>query len=130
MVANCLIDPRSKRGSVFDWMGRDTAVGAFATEPSFDQCYRALDAVAAHKKATEAELYAHLELRSRRNHLSRGHFSPSPRPDEVTARFPRDLMTREDAKVAPNSILTFRPRLGTLRASTSVTGSALRDLAD
>ncbi len=59
MVANRLIDPCSKRG-MLEWVERDVAMPDGWVPPSLDQYYRALDAVAASKEATETELYARL----------------------------------------------------------------------
>lgn len=59
MVANRLVAPCSKRALV-DWMANDVVVPAERAVPSLDQCYRALDAVAQSKKATENHLYARL----------------------------------------------------------------------
>jgi len=59
MVANRLIDPCSKR-RLPEWVERDVAMGNGWTAPSLAQYYRALDAVAEAKAATETELYAQL----------------------------------------------------------------------
>lgn len=59
MVANRLVDPCSKRRLV-EWVERDVAMPAGFVAPSADQYYRALDAVAVAKEATEAQLYATL----------------------------------------------------------------------
>jgi transposase len=60
MVANRLIDPRSKRGTVLDWLQRDVALPLGIAVPSLDQCYRALDVVAELKEQTEEHLYGRL----------------------------------------------------------------------
>ena len=59
MVANRLIDPCSKR-RLPEWVERDVVMGDGWIEPSLAQYYRALDAVAEAKAATETELYARL----------------------------------------------------------------------
>jgi transposase len=59
MVANRLVDPCSKR-RLPEWVERDVVMPAGFTAPSSDQYYRALDAVAETKEATETELYARL----------------------------------------------------------------------
>ena len=91
MVANRLIDPRSKRGTVIDWMDRDVALPAGVSAPSLDRCYRALEVVADDKEATEAHLYqelanlANLDLRLCCYDLTSTYFEGDPRP---SARFP------------------------------------------
>ncbi|MBK9178439.1 MAG: IS1634 family transposase [Acidimicrobiales bacterium] len=59
MVANRLVAPRSKR-ALLEWCQLDAALPDGVAVCSLDQYYRALDAVAATKEATEAELYAAL----------------------------------------------------------------------
>lgn len=59
MVANRLIDPCSKR-RLPEWSTQDVQMPEGWVEPSLDQYYRALDAVAATKAETEVELYARL----------------------------------------------------------------------
>ena len=59
MVANRLIDPCSKR-RLTEWVERDVAMGDAWRAPALAQYYRALDAVADAKAATEVELYARL----------------------------------------------------------------------
>jgi hypothetical protein len=59
MVANRLVAPCSKR-RLTEWTSRDVAMPAGFAPPSPDQYYRALDAVAGAKEATETELYARL----------------------------------------------------------------------
>jgi hypothetical protein len=59
MVANRLTEPSSKRRTINEWL--DTVVlPAGVKAPSLDQCYRAIDALAEHKEATEAHLYSEL----------------------------------------------------------------------
>lgn len=88
MVANRLIDPRSKRGTVIDWMDRDVAFPARVTPPTLDQCYRALESVAAGKEATEQRLYselanlANLDLRLCCYDLTSSYLEGDPRPSE------------------------------------------------
>ena len=52
MVANRLIDPCSKR-RLPEWVERDVVMPGGVQAPSSDQYYRALDAVAGAKEATE-----------------------------------------------------------------------------
>ena len=59
MVANRLVAPCSKR-RLTEWAASDVAMPAGWSAPSPDQYYRALDAVADAKDATEAHLYARL----------------------------------------------------------------------
>ncbi len=59
MVANRLTDPYSKRRTIKEWL--DTvALPMGVSAPSLDQCYRAIDALAEAKDATEAHLYTEL----------------------------------------------------------------------
>jgi transposase len=59
LVANRLIAPGSKRRTIGEWL--DTvALPEGLAAPSLDQCYRALDAVADAKEATEGHLYGAL----------------------------------------------------------------------
>ena len=59
MVANRLTDPYSKRRTIKEWL--DTvALPTGVSAPSLDQCYRAIDALAEAKDATEAHLYTEL----------------------------------------------------------------------
>ena len=60
MVANRLIAPASKRRAITDWLGADVVAPAGVSSPSLDQCYRALDAVADNKEATEEHLFAEI----------------------------------------------------------------------
>jgi hypothetical protein len=91
MVANRLIDPRSKRSSVIDWMGRDAALAAFVDESSLDQCYRALEVVADGKETTGSFCYqslanlANLDLRLCCYNLTSTCLEGDPRP---SPRFP------------------------------------------
>jgi len=90
MVANRLIDPCSKR-RLPEWVEGDVVMPAGFTAPSADQYYRALDAVAATKQATETQLYAalcdltNLDLRLVCYDLTSTYFEGSPRPSD---RFP------------------------------------------
>ena len=59
MVANRLVDPCSKR-RLGEWVSADVAMPQGWSEPSLDQYYRAIGAVAACKEATETELYVRL----------------------------------------------------------------------
>jgi transposase len=85
MVTNRLIDPCSKR-RLPEWVERDVVMPAGFVAPSTDQYYRALDAVAAAKEATEAHLYArltdltNLELRLVCYDLTSTYFEGSVRP--------------------------------------------------
>jgi transposase len=69
MVANRLLSPSSKRRTIIEWVNSDVELPAGVTAPSLDQCYRAIDAVAATKSDTETHLFAvltsllNLELR-------------------------------------------------------------------
>ena len=90
MVANRLVDPCSKR-RLTEWTGRDVVMPAGFSAPSPDQYYRALDAVAAAKEATESQLYAtltdltNLDLRLVCYDLTSTYFEGSRRSTE---RFP------------------------------------------
>jgi hypothetical protein len=59
MVANRLLSPCSKR-RLPEWVANDVAMPARFAAPSPDQYYRALDAVADAKEATEGHLYGAL----------------------------------------------------------------------
>ncbi|MCP3856508.1 MAG: IS1634 family transposase [Actinomycetia bacterium] len=59
MVANRLVDPCSKR-RLPEWSEADVVMPQGWVGPSLDQYYRALDAVAAAKEATETELFVRL----------------------------------------------------------------------
>lgn len=59
MVANRLVDPCSKR-RLPEWVEDDVVMSAGFVAPSIDQYYRALDAVADSKEATETELFGAL----------------------------------------------------------------------
>ena len=59
MVANRLTEPSSKRRTIKEWLS-SVALPAGVTAPNLDQCYRAIDALAEHKEATEAHLYSEL----------------------------------------------------------------------
>ncbi len=59
MVANRLCDPCSKRRAV-EWAATDVVMPAGFRHPGVHRYYRALDAVAAGKEATESHLYARL----------------------------------------------------------------------
>jgi hypothetical protein len=90
MVANRLVDPCSKR-RLGEWVDTDVVMPAGFQTPSADQYYRALDAVAAAKETTEAQLYAaltdltNLDLRLVCYDLTSTYFEGSTRPSE---RFP------------------------------------------
>jgi hypothetical protein len=90
MVANRLVDPCSKR-RLPEWVERDVVMPAGFQAPSTDQYYRALDAVAAAKEATETQLYAtltdltNLDLRLICYDLTSTYFEGSPRQSD---RFP------------------------------------------
>jgi Transposase DDE domain len=90
MVANRLLDPCSKR-RLPEWVDADVVMPAGFTPPSSDQYYRALDAVAAAKEATEEQLYAaltdltNLDLRLVCYDLTSTYFEGSTRPSD---RFP------------------------------------------
>ncbi|MGH9244163.1 MAG: IS1634 family transposase [Acidimicrobiales bacterium] len=90
MTANRLIDPCSKR-RLGEWVERDVAMPAGFTAPALQQYYRALDAVADAKEATEAHLYAaltnltNLDLRLVCYDLTSTFFEGSTRS---SARFP------------------------------------------
>jgi transposase len=89
MVVNRLIDPCSKR-RLPEWVDTDIVMPAGFTAPSSDQYYRALDAVADAKEATETHLYArltdlaNLDLRLVCYDLTSSYFEGSTRP---SARF-------------------------------------------
>ena len=90
MVANRLLAPSSKR-ALGEWTGRDVVMPAGWQTPSLDQYYRALDAVADTKEATEAQLYAaltdltNLDLRLVMYDLTSTYFEGSSTP---STRFP------------------------------------------
>jgi hypothetical protein len=90
MVANRLLAPRSKR-ALGEWTERDVVMPDGWQAPSLDQYYRALDAVAAAKEATETQLYAaltdlaNLDLRLVMYDLTSTYFEGSRTP---SARFP------------------------------------------
>ena len=85
MVANRLVDPCSKR-RLPEWVNDDVVMPAGFEAPSTDQYYRALDAAAAVKEATETELYAalcdltNLDLRLVCYDVTSTYFEGSPRP--------------------------------------------------
>jgi len=60
MVANRLISPWSKRRTIIEWLDGDVALPDGVVVPSLAQLYRALDAVAVAKPATEEHLYGRL----------------------------------------------------------------------
>ena len=90
MVANRLVDPCSKR-RLGEWVDADVAMPDGFVAPSPDQYYRALDAIAEAKEATESQLYAalcdltNLDLRLVCYDLTSTYFQGSTRP---AARFP------------------------------------------
>ena len=59
MLANRLIEPASKRRTITEWLS-EVAFPDGVSTPSLDQCYRAIDSLAEHKKATEQHLYREL----------------------------------------------------------------------
>lgn len=89
IVANRLVDACSKR-RLPEWVEADVVMPAGFVPPSVDQYYRALDAMAAAKEATEAHLYAaltdltNLDLRLVCYDLTSTYFEGSVRP---SARF-------------------------------------------
>lgn len=60
MIANRLLAPASKRHTIIDWIDRDVELPAGVAAPSLDQCYRALDTIAATTTATEDHLFRQL----------------------------------------------------------------------
>jgi Transposase DDE domain len=90
MVANRLIDPCSKR-RLPEWVEADVVMPAEFNPPALQQYYRALEAVAATKEATEAQLYAalcdltNLDLRLVCYDLTSTYFEGSTRTSD---RFP------------------------------------------
>jgi len=90
MVANRLVDPCSKR-RLPEWVDAEVVMPDGFGAPSADQYYRALDAVAAVKEATESQLYAaltdltNLDLRLVCYDVTSTYFEGSPRPSD---RFP------------------------------------------
>ena len=90
MAANRLVAPCSKRRLV-EWAAQDVVMPEGWEAPSLDQYYRALDAVADAKEATEAHLYSrlcdlsNLDLRLVCYDLTSTYFEGSPRP---SVRFP------------------------------------------
>jgi transposase len=60
MVANRLLSPSSKRRTIIEWLDGDVELPAGVTAPSLDQCYRAIDTVAATIADTETHLFARL----------------------------------------------------------------------
>ncbi|MCA1707103.1 MAG: IS1634 family transposase [Actinobacteria bacterium] len=87
MVANRLLAPCSKR-ALPEWLGADVVAPEEMMVPSVDQCYRALDAVAEAKEATENHLYAaltdltNLDLRLVCYDLTSTYFEGERRPSE------------------------------------------------
>jgi transposase len=59
LVANRLCAPGSKRRTIVEWLD-NVALPESVAVPSLDQCYRAIDALADAKAATEEHLYAAL----------------------------------------------------------------------
>ncbi|MDE0289642.1 MAG: IS1634 family transposase, partial [bacterium] len=90
MVANRMVAPCSKRQLV-EWTASDVVMPDGWSDPSLDQYYRALDAVAAAKDETETHLYArlcdltNLDLRLVCYDLTSTYFESSVRP---SGRFP------------------------------------------
>lgn len=60
MIANRLVSPWSKRRTIIEWVDADVALPAGVVGPSLDQCYRALDTVAATIGDTEKHLFVRL----------------------------------------------------------------------
>jgi hypothetical protein len=60
MVANRLLSPSSKRRTIIEWVDGDVELPAGMVAPSLDQCYRAIDTVAATITDTETHLFARL----------------------------------------------------------------------
>ncbi len=87
MVANRLLAPSSKR-HLIEWLAEDVVTPDGVGAPSLDQCYRALDAVAAAKPATETHLYkrltdlTNLDLRLVCYDLTSTYFEGERRPSE------------------------------------------------
>jgi len=90
IVANRLCDPCSKR-RLPEWTEQDVAMPTAWTAPSADQYYRALDAIADTKAATETFLYSvlttlvNLDLRLVCYDITSTYFEGDPRPSD---RFP------------------------------------------
>ncbi len=90
MVANRLVAPSSKR-RVPEWASSDVVMPPWFTAPPLQRYYRAVDAVAAAKEATEAHLYGalcdltNLDLRLVCYDLTSTYFEGSTRASE---RFP------------------------------------------
>ena len=87
MVANRLCDPSSKRRTIHEWLAQ-VALPDGVTSPLLDQCYRAMDAIADEKEATEELLYArltdltNLDLRLALYDLTSTYFETSRGPSE------------------------------------------------
>ena len=109
MVANRLIDPCSKRG-MLEWVERDVAMPDGWVPPSLNQYYRAIDAVAETKQATETELYARLcdlanmDLSMVCHDLTSTYFEGDPRPND---RFPSKAFgySRDKRKDRPQVVI-------------------------
>ena len=90
MVANRLVAPTSKR-RLPEWVATEVVAPAGFVAPSAEQYYRALDAVADAKEATETQLYStltdltNLDLRLVCYDLTSTYFEADGRP---SARFP------------------------------------------
>ncbi len=90
MVANRLVAPCSKRRLV-EWAAEDVVMPEGWEAPPLGRCYRALDAVADAKDATETHLYerlcdlSNLDLKLVCYDLTSTYFEGSPRP---SVRFP------------------------------------------
>jgi hypothetical protein len=90
MVANRLCDPGSKRRTILEWLNT-VALPEGVTAPLLDQCYRALDAIADEKEATEEMLYrrltdlTNLDLRLALYDLTSTYFETSRGPSEEFA---------------------------------------------
>jgi Transposase DDE domain len=85
MVANRLVAPTSKR-RLPEWAAEDAVMPGWFSHPPLQRCYRALDAVADAKEATEAHLYGaltnltNLDLRLICYDLTSTYFEGSVRP--------------------------------------------------
>jgi transposase len=90
MVANRLCEPVSKRRTVNEWL-ETVCLPVGVAAPNLDQCYRALDAIAAAKEATETLMYqrvcdlTNLDLRLVCYDLTSTYFETAEVPAE---RFP------------------------------------------
>ncbi len=87
MTANRLLDPASKRRTILEWLS-SVALPEGVASPLLDQCYRAIDAIAKEKEATEELLYrrltdlTNLDLRLALYDLTSTYFETSRGPSE------------------------------------------------